>query len=252
MYKNYDQIGWKEEEMEYFPKRKVNNNLSWKIHHIKGSFYSNKMQRTIEYESMGECLFYFFLELAGQVKSYYVQPLEIEVPFMTEDGDKKHWVHVPDVLVFGDSIKPTIFQIKEAPQESKKHTLINRACLRYAATREWDYKVIYPKALPEEVLYNIKFLNGFLKKRKSYDRWTQEINYRLKHMKEVTIHDLAYSFVTKINPLLIMPNIYYLIANGAIDIDITKKINQFSEIRLNRLDKQLLPYLNLDGDIFAG
>jgi hypothetical protein len=54
---------WKEEEMDYFPKRRVNNKLSWKIHHLMGSFYSNKMKRTIEYESMGECLFYYTLEL---------------------------------------------------------------------------------------------------------------------------------------------------------------------------------------------
>ncbi|BDH63550.1 hypothetical protein MTP04_36800 [Lysinibacillus sp. PLM2] len=241
---------WGEKEMEYFPKRKVSNKLSWKIHHITGSFYSNKMKRTIEYESMGECLFYFFLELAREVERYYVQPLEIEVPFLTKEGDRKSWIHVPDVLVFGNGFKPTIFQIKESPQESKKHVLTNKACQKYAAERQWEYKVIYPKKLPKNILYNIKFLQGAIRKRKRFDEWIPEIIYRVEHMKGVTIDELASSFSPKVNPLLILPAIYHLIATGFLQINITKEIDQYSEVRLKKLNEELLPYLNLDGELF--
>ena len=241
---------WEENEMEYFPKRKVSNKLSWKIPHIAGSFYSNKMKRAIEYESMGECLFYFFLELAREVERYYVQPLEIEIPFLSKEGDRKSWVHVPDVLVFGNGFKPTIFQIKETPQESKKHALINEICQKYSTERQWVYKVIYPKKLPENILYNIKFLQGAIRKRKRFEEWIPEILYRVEHMKQVTINELASSFSTKENPLLVMPAVYHLIATGVLQIDITKKIDQYSEVRLKKQNEELLPYLNLDGELF--
>lgn len=176
--KNWEErIGWRDEELQYFPKRKVNNHLSWKIHHVMGSFYSNKMARTIGYESMGECLFYFFLELTGQVERYYVQPVEVEVPFLNKEGDRDSWTHVPDVLVFGEKLKPTLYQIKETPKESKRHVLINKACERYSLERDWNYKVIYPKKLPKSILYNIKFLQGFIRKRKNYEKWIPEIKW---------------------------------------------------------------------------
>ncbi|MDC3414772.1 hypothetical protein [Terrihalobacillus insolitus] len=241
---------WQEEEMEYYPKRRVNNKISWKIHHLMGSFYSNKMKRTIEYESIGECLFYYALELMEQVDSYYVQPLEIEIPFIKKDGDISRWVHVPDALVFGEGIKPTIVQIKEAPSESEKHQIINQACDRYASNKGWNYQVIYPKKLPKTVLYNINYLNGSLKKQKRFEEWIPEIIYRLKVLGESTVYELSQTFSTKVNPLMIMPVIYHLIASGKFHIDITKKIDENSVIKIKNFNEQLLPYLNLEGDLF--
>lgn len=248
--KNIQNEYWEENELEYFPKRRVSNKLSWKIHHIAGSFYSNKMGRVIEYESLGECLFYFFLELAREVERYYVQPVEIEIPYLSGDGDRKGWIHIPDVLVFGNGFKPMIFQIKETPQESKKHDFINKICQEYSAKRQWEYKVIYPKKLPQTILYNIKFLQGAIRKRKGFDEWIPEIIYRVEHMENITIDELASSFSPKANPLLVMPAIYHLIATGILQINITKEIDQYSEVRLKKLNEQLLPYLNLDGELF--
>lgn len=247
-YKSNEQ--WEENEIEYYPKRHVSNKLSWKIHHISGSFYSNKMKRTIEYESMGECLFYFFLELAKEVEKYYVQPLEIDIPYLSKEGDIKKWVHVPDVLVFANGYRPTIFQIKETPQETKKNVLINKKCQDYSAERQWEYKVIYPKKLPQTILFNIKFLQGAIRKRKRFEEWIPEIIFRVEHMKNVTIDELALSFSPKTNPLIIMPVIYHLIAIGELQIDITKELNQYSEVKLKKLNEELLPYLKLDGELF--
>ena len=60
---NYKNKTWEQEDKEFYPKRKVNNKASWKIHHIIGSFYSERMARIVEYESMGEYIFYSILEL---------------------------------------------------------------------------------------------------------------------------------------------------------------------------------------------
>lgn len=99
-------------------------------------------------------------------------------------------------------------------------------------------------------MYNIKFLQGAIRKRKRFDEWIPEIIYRVEHMENITIDELASSFSPKANPLLVMPAIYHLIATGILQINITKEIDQYSEVRLKKLNEQLLPYLNLDGDLF--
>lgn len=246
----YEKIGWEESELCYFPKRKVNNNLSWKIHHVMGSFYSNKMKRTVEYESLGECLFYFLLELVPKVEKYYVQPVEISIPFFTDEGDINNWIHVPDVLVFGTDMKPTIYQIKENPMESKKHELVNKVCEEYCLENEWCYKVIYPKKLPENILFNIKFLQGSIRKRKGFEEMIPDIVNRLEKCSETTIYELAYSFASEINPLSILPVIYHLIATGVFHIDLTNPISIHSGIRLKNLSEQFLPFINLESELF--
>lgn len=194
--------------------------------------------------------FTFFLELTKEVEKYYVQPLEIEIPYLSKEGEVKKWVHVPDVLVFADGYKPTIFQIKETPQETEKNILINKKCQEYAVKSDWVYKVIYPKKLPKTILKNITFLHGFIRKQKRFEEWMPEIIYRVEHMKNVTVNELAISFSPKVNPLIVIPIIYHLVAIGELQIDITKEINQHSEVRLRRLNEGLLPFFKLDGELF--
>jgi hypothetical protein len=46
---------------------------------------------------------------------YYVQPVEVPIPYKTKKLEKKFWLHVPDVLVFRNGYPPLLYQIKEAP-----------------------------------------------------------------------------------------------------------------------------------------
>ncbi|OBY81427.1 hypothetical protein BBG47_01110 [Paenibacillus sp. KS1] len=66
---------WAEEDKLFMPKRRVNNRNSYSHPHIIGSFYSQRMKRVVEYESLGERLFFYYLELDRAVMRYYVQPV---------------------------------------------------------------------------------------------------------------------------------------------------------------------------------
>lgn len=224
---------WENEDIEFLPKRKVNNKGSWNRAYIIGTFYSNKMKKEIEYESLNEFIFYAFLELDVKTIRYYVQPLEIDISYIDSDGNKKTWSHIPDVLVFRQDMFPTIYQIKDPKStETDKLRLINKACFKYAGSRHWEYRVIYPKTLPKNFINNINFLFGFLKKRKSYDLWTSKLIERLTNLQRVSISDLATSFSEEIDPLLILPIVYHLIATGIFYVDLYVKINEYSDVTI--------------------
>src|SRR4051812_16862121 len=104
---------WKLEDEAYAPKRKVNNKGSREHPHIIGSYYSYRNKRTVEYESLNERMFDYFLELDRDVYRYYVQPIKVR---MEEDGDE--WFHIPDVLVFRQGYRPLLHQIKESESDN--------------------------------------------------------------------------------------------------------------------------------------
>ncbi len=203
---------WEEIDNLYFPKRKVHNKGSKNRPHIIGSFYSCKMVRVVEYQSLNECIFYYLLELDTHVERYYVQPLEVQIPYINDDI-KKTWVHVPDVLVYKKGNRPALFQIKEKEVVSDKLNIINKWCEKYASEKGWNYSVIYPKEMPPIIIKNLKFLIGFLKKRRDYDLWTADLITELSCSGKTTIKKLADSFYPKENPLYLIPIIYYLISN---------------------------------------
>jgi hypothetical protein len=222
---------WEQEDKTYAPKRRVDNKISWQMPHIIGSFHSNKMNRVVEYHSMNEYLFYFILELDTSVIRYYVQPINILVPFMDKQGNKKTWSHVPDVLVFRNGFVPLLYQIKEKEAvTTATYEKCNVLCRKYAMDQGWHYSVTYPKVLPKVIQTNIKFLEGFIKKRKNADLWIPELVRRINQLGKSSIVDLAYDFSLRIDPLFILPIIYHLIATGVFSISLHERITEYSEV----------------------
>jgi hypothetical protein len=229
-----ENTNWKEYDGIYYPKRKVNNHASWKIHHMIGVFYSNKMETAVEYESFGELLAYFLFDIDKLVLRYYVQPIKVDIPTFKENGEKTTWSHIPDVLVFRNGSNPILYQIKDPECDPPKNfELINEKCLKYANERNWVYKVIYPKLMPKVVCSNIELISSRTKKRNYYDNWIPEVIYRLKVENVISIMDLALSFKTRINPVMILPIIYYLISKGILKVDMFQVVNQYSKVTIN-------------------
>ncbi|WP_196493817.1 TnsA endonuclease N-terminal domain-containing protein [Ornithinibacillus caprae] len=232
---------WDEEDKLYSPKRRVNNKMSRKIHHIIGSFYSQKMARAVEYESLNERLFYSFLELDSSTIRYYVQPVEIPVTARNSTNEIKKWLHIPDVLVFRQGQSPILYQIKF---DSKQITPIfeknNEACRRYAEKLGWIYQVIYPSQLPHLLSRNIRFLKNYLTPREYYYNWIPQVKYRLECIGETTISNLADSFKYQIDPLLLLPLIYFLVAHGIFHIDVNSEISRDSIVSLNELEPNII------------
>lgn len=231
---NWEEKDWMIEDLNFAAKRKVNNKSSWRIPHIIGAFYSTKMNRTVEYESLAEYFFYLFLEIDKQTKRYYTQPIEVDIPYIDKERNKKSWIHVPDVLIFRQGAIPKLVQIKGANSnlESERLKIVNRFCVKYANLKGWDYKIIYPKALPKEILRNIRFLSSYTKKRSYYDTIIDEAIERLRFHESMTIYELAYSFIAKTDVYQVIPSIYFLIATGVIYADLASPINTESIIYL--------------------
>lgn len=232
-------FNWEIEDMEFSPKRKVNNKGSWNRAHIIGTFYSNKMNKEVEYESLNEFIFCALLELDIKTIRYYVQPVEINVSYIDKDFNRKSWIHIPDVIVFREDMIPTIYQVKDIKGiESEKLKITNKVCYKYVKERKWDYKVIYPKTLDENYIYNIKFLFGFLKERKNYDKWVPKVIKKVTDLKIISISQLAKSFSEESDPLIILPVIYHLIAVGVFSIELNIKINESSKIKLSNIEME--------------
>ncbi|QGG55057.1 TnsA endonuclease N-terminal domain-containing protein [Paenibacillus sp. B01] len=225
---------WDEIDQKFYPKRKVDNTISRFIQFNIGSIRSQKMNKQVEYESLTECLFYYFLELDPRTIRYYVQPVEVPV-FVMEDGELKAYYHVPDVLVFREGKVPTLYQIKaKEPTVLDKNYIPfqrhNRACEKYAQEQKWDYSVIYPRSTDPIVIDNIKNLARYTKKRKYCAEVIPHLVYKLRLFEKCTIDQLARSFDSLYERKYIIPHIYYLIATDQIRVDLFRPINKSSEI----------------------
>lgn len=226
-------FSWEEYDLKFKPKRKVNNKSSKSLPHIIGTFYSNKMNRSIEYESINEFILYSILELDRQTFKYYVQPVEIEIKYNDKNGIQKRWIHIPDVLVFRANMKPILYQVKDPKSKiTDKNRIINRKCHKYAEENDWNYNVIYPKLLPIELINNVRFLIGFLKQRAGYINLISPLLARLENIKDATINELLNRFSNEIDILIVIPLIYHLIATGSIFIEIETPITEFSNISI--------------------
>lgn len=238
---NWDHRNWSDEDELYAQKRNVQNKISWRLPHIIGSFYSFKLNRVIEYESLGELIFYFLLELDRQTIRYYVQPVKISIKQISDTGEIKNWFHVPDVLVFRNGSRPLLFQVKDSPSEVPQNAyIINSKCRNYSEENGWFYSVIYPKQMPKVVITNLKLLSGFTRQRSYYKTLLAEIIYRIKFMNDITITELAKSFSPQMNPLLVLPAIYHLISIGVFKADMYLPIDENSIVSI----AEEIDYLN--------
>lgn len=221
---NWTNTDWGEIDHKYSPKRKVDNRMSRFIQFNIGSIRSQKMNKQVEYESLTECLFYYFLELDPRTIRYYVQPVEVPV-FVMEGGEIKSYYHIPDVLVFREGTAPTLYQIKAKELKEQDRNYIsfqihNKACEKYAFDRNWNYSVIYPRSTDKIVIENIKNLARYTKMRKHHIEAIPQLVYKLLLMEKCTINQLVSSFDSLYDRKYIIPHIYYLIATDQIRVDL--------------------------------
>lgn len=231
-----------EKNNEFSPVRKVGNRHSRKVPHLKGSFFSFKLDKVIEYESLSESIFYLFLELNQNVSTYYPQPLKIKVPYFTEGGEVCFWDHVPDVLVFWGMVdrRPTLYQIKyKADTADRKQQLINNSCKKYTKEKNWIYKVVEIEGISKCISKNMQFIFGHLKERKYYKEITPIIEQIVAKREVTSIHDVIKSLESQYSEMFIIPTLYHLIAKGVLLVDLTEIINDRSMIRLGSITYQL-------------
>jgi hypothetical protein len=223
---------WEKEDLIYAQKRKVTNKGSDKWPHFIGSFPSRKNPNSkwiTQWESLNERLFFYLLELDPLTIRYYVQPVQVQVPFLKKDGKKGTWVHTSDVLFYRQGSLPYLCQVKESPTDiDKKAELCNKYSRMYAVQQGLEYAIVYPKLMPKVIKKNLEFLMGCVKERQGYKEWIELLMGRIKDLGKVSIENVSISFQYKGNPFFINTVIYHLIANGLLLTDILQPLTQES------------------------
>ncbi|OCT12539.1 hypothetical protein A8709_32475 [Paenibacillus pectinilyticus] len=243
---------WAQEDALYFPKRKVNNKGSRNHEHIIGSIPSRKMNRSIGYESFwGECLFYYLLEIDPLTVRYYAQPVEVTYTELNAQYALVEKKHVPDTLVFRQTYRPHLFQVKGGNNFIEQKPHLFQASSKYAQEHGWCYSVVHPKLIPSKVQSNLILLMNYMKPREYYDAWIPEILNKMLYLKNPTVEHLAKSFSAKIDHRDILPIIYHLIFRGDLRTDIFIPVNICSVLELGDLSKDLITYFHLEGDTFV-
>jgi hypothetical protein len=223
---------WTEADKLFYPKRRVDNKISWIRPHIIGGFKSRRMNRTVEYHSLNECFFYYYLEQNKEIMRYYVQPVEVPIPVIKKTGEKKAWNHVPDVLFFENFSKPILTQIKESPDDvGESFEQCNKRCELMALEKGWKYEVIYPKSLPDIALSNIDYFHGFLRERSYYRQLKNDVLFKVRFDQPISRGQLAKSFCSKYHPNEVKPLISYLIAKGELVVNMFERMTDNSMIR---------------------
>jgi hypothetical protein len=87
--------------------------------------------------------------------------------------------------------------------------------------------------MPEPLSRNIRLLKGFLKERKYYRQWYEPVVYRMHCLESCSVDFLASSFSDIIDPLMLKPFIYQLIAKGTFVVDVNDIIGSNTIITAN-------------------
>lgn len=241
---NWSSTDWTVMDELYAPKRKVTRNKRTAFRNIVGKFYSHKMGRIVEYESLGERLYFFHHELDQTIVRYYVQPVKVPILVGRDQKDDPH--HTPDSLSFRNGHRPLLSQVKFDPSEtSMEFERNNRACEIYAAEHGWEYRVVYPSMLPLELSTNMRRLKSYIEVRSYYPDVIPHLLHLMKCVEQSTVTRLANNFT---DVPRILPAIYHLIARGVFRVDVMKEVGPDTTIQLNECmsDFQLLGGLNFD------
>lgn len=221
----------------YYPKRKVNNKNSNGLTHIIGSYYSHKMKGQIAFESKNELDAFMLFELSSVVKGYFPQPEEVPVKVYDKNGELKPFKHNPDALALAEDSKPCLYQIKGDFAESElnpRNININRACIQFAREHGWDYKLVHTRNLSEDFRWNIMFIFPFLKKDRANSDYSNSILSYLSVHQSTTIDELANHGVQNVERQYVLPVIYHEIAKGTVYVDLSRRLDGNSQVRLAR------------------
>ncbi|EOR20208.1 hypothetical protein A499_25173 [Niallia nealsonii AAU1] len=111
----------------------------------------------------------------------------------------------------------------------------------------WEYSIVTPKEnLPDIIKSNILFLWNFLKPRKNTESWLREIEEKITYLDEITVIELAKSFSGKIDYRAILPLIWHLVSIGKLQVNLMKKFDQYSDVKMGNIQQTLQEYIYLE------
>jgi hypothetical protein len=144
----------------YASVRKINNIRSKKN---TGSFPSKKMKSNIEYESLLERDYFYWLEYDRQVKRYLSQPITIEY----KDTNKKKRRYTPDC--YFETVDGKKYLVEVKPRQKLDKILSDEsqrikydAAYTYCINNNMKLIIVTDKEINKgNILKNIKYIHGF-------------------------------------------------------------------------------------------
>lgn len=176
------------------------------------------------------------LDFDYTVKYYEENPVIIEYT----DAIGKFQKYTPHYLIHyknkTDSrffFKPTLIQVmhrKELWEKWKRVKPMFKAGIAYAESRGWNFKILTEVEIRNDYLYNAKFLSGY--KRAKIDRDKMQHLLHLMNRLEITTPEeiMVASSISPIHQGYYLYTLWFLVANGFICSDLTRKLAMTSEI----------------------
>jgi len=204
-----------------------------------GKFPSAKNGVANMYESSLEKDLIYSLEFDHNVRNYEEQPVTIE--YLGEEGKLRRYT--PDFLVnyknhtpLSASLKTTLIEVKYRADLWKDWKSLKpkfKAAINYADQKGWRFKILTEKEIRTEFQYNARFLVRYLRA----DIDPDKMNHILDLIKEFEVSTpqelmVASSSSAKMQGYYLF-TIWYLVANGFICCDLTRRVHMSTDIWFN-------------------
>lgn len=227
------------------PARKITQNHR----SLTGKIFSDKNNVARLYESSLEKDLIYSLEFDSNVRSYEEQPVTIE--YVDEFNKPRRYtpdflVHYKNHTALSSTLKSTLIEVKYRKDLWKNWKELKpkfSAAIKYADNLGWKFKILSEVEIRTEFQYNARFLVRYLRATIDNDKMSHLLNL-ISHFEVSTPQELivAASVSPKMQGYYLF-TLWYLVANGFISCDLTRRISMNTEIWVNeglRQEKETL------------
>ncbi len=202
---------------------------------VSGS-YAFRGQTPISFESTLERDFLIRTEFCLNVLDVIPQPTEI--PFVAANG--KTYTYTPDFLVYyrlgnrkyGDYPKPVLVEVKPEA-EWRKHWRVWRpkwkAAWRYAQEQGWEFHIRDESRIRDKTFENVRFLERYTRMQFPIEE-SLSVLETVGEMGCVTIDYLLSRHFMGLYRAQGIAHLWYLLASRQLDCDISRSLNEFTEL----------------------
>lgn len=198
--------------------------------------YAFRGETAIPFESALERDFLIRKEFCLAVLDIIPQP--VQIPFVASNGQT--YTYTPDFLVYyrlgnmvyGEYPKPILIEVKPSA-EWKKHWREWlpkwKAAYRYAKEQGWEFHIHDESRIRDQVLTNIRFLDRYKRTEFPVEE-TRCVIENVQQMGSAPFHYILARHFMGIYKAEGIAHIWYLLATRKLDCDITRPLNDFTEL----------------------
>lgn len=198
--------------------------------------YAFRGETAIPFESALERDFLIRKEFCLSVLDIIPQP--VQIPFVASNGQT--YTYTPDFLVYyrlgnmvyGEYPKPVLIEVKPR-SEWKTHWREWlpkwKAAYRYAKEQGWEFHIHDESRIRDQVLTNIRFLDRYKRTEFPVEE-TRSVIENVQQMGSAPFHYILARHFMGIYKAEGIAHIWYLLAMRKLDCDITRPLNDFTEL----------------------